>query len=96
MLHSIEGKPPKFYGSVTVGERGQIAIPAAARRDLDIAPNAKLLVFGGPGKHTLMLIKAESVAELIANATDKLAHFEQLLKSDSAESPEEDRYNTVP
>ena len=91
MLNSIEGERPKFYGSATVGERGQVAIPAAARRDLDIAPNAKLLVFGGPGKHTLMLIKAESVAEFIANATDKLARFEQLLKSDSAESPEEDR-----
>ncbi len=91
MLHNIEGKPPKFYGSVTVGERGQVAIPAAARRDLEIAPNAKLLVFGGAKRHTLMLIKAESVAEFIANATDKLARFEQLLKSESAESPEEDR-----
>ena len=91
MLHSIEGKPPKFYGSVTVGERGQVAIPAAARRDLDIAPNAKLLVFGGPGKHTLMIIKAESVAEFIANATDKLAYFEELLKSDSTGSPEAER-----
>ena len=91
MLHHIEGKTPKFYGSVTVGERGQVAIPAAARRDLEIAPNAKLLVFGGPGKHALMLMKAESVAEFIANATDKLARFEQLLKSESAENQENDR-----
>ena len=91
MLHHIEGKPPKFYGSVTVGERGQVAIPAAARRDLEIAPNAKLLVFGGPGRHALMLMKAESVAEFIANATDKLARFEQLLKSESAENQEDDR-----
>ena len=91
MLHGIEGKPPKFYGSVTVGERGQIAIPAAARRDLEIAPNAKLLVFGGPGKHALMLMKAESVAEFIANATDRLDRFEQLLKSDSKENTEQER-----
>ena len=76
---------------MTVGERGQVAIPAAARRDLEIAPNAKLLVFGGPGKHALMLMKAESVAEFIANATDKLTRFEQLLKTDTAESPEENR-----
>jgi AbrB family looped-hinge helix DNA binding protein len=88
MLHGIEGKPQKFYGSVTVGERGQVAIPAAARRDLDIVPNTKLLVFGSPGKHALMLMKAESVAEFITNATDKLARFEQLLKNDSAENPE--------
>ena len=88
MLHNMGGKPPKFYGSVTVGERGQIAIPAEARRDLEIAPNAKLLVFGGQAKHMLMLMKAESVAEFIANATDKLARFEQLLKKQSTESQE--------
>ena len=39
-----EGK--KFYGSVTVSERGQIVIPADARRDFDIKTGDKLLVFG--------------------------------------------------
>jgi AbrB family looped-hinge helix DNA binding protein len=41
-----EGK--KFYGSVTVGERGQIVIPAHARRDFGIKTGDKLLVFGDP------------------------------------------------
>jgi len=41
---SPEGK--KFYGSVTVSERGQIVIPAEARQDFDIKPGDKLLVFG--------------------------------------------------
>ena len=36
----------KFYGSVTVSERGQVVIPAAARRDFNIAPGDKLLVLG--------------------------------------------------
>ena len=39
-----EGK--RFYGSVTVSERGQIAIPADARKDFGIKPGDKLLVFG--------------------------------------------------
>lgn len=38
-----EGK--KFYGSVTVSERGQIVIPAEARKDFGIAIGDKLLVF---------------------------------------------------
>jgi len=38
-----EGK--KFYGSVTVGERGQVVIPAEARKDFGIQPGDKLLVF---------------------------------------------------
>lgn len=39
-----EGK--RFYGSVTVSERGQIVIPSEARKDFSIAIGDKLLVFG--------------------------------------------------
>ncbi|MBN2240813.1 MAG: AbrB/MazE/SpoVT family DNA-binding domain-containing protein [Dehalococcoidales bacterium] len=39
-----EGK--KFYGSVTVSERGQIVIPAEARKDFNIKSGDKLLVLG--------------------------------------------------
>ncbi len=35
----------KFYGSVTVGERGQIVIPIEGRKDFNIRPGDKLLVF---------------------------------------------------
>ena len=43
-MEAPEGK--KFYGSVTVSERGQIVIPADARRDFGIRTGDKLLVFG--------------------------------------------------
>ena len=36
----------KFYGSVTVSERGQIVIPVDARKDFSIKTGDKLLVFG--------------------------------------------------
>ena len=39
-----EGK--RFYGSVTVSERGQIVIPAEARKDFNIQTGDKLLVMG--------------------------------------------------
>ncbi len=39
-----EGK--KFYGSVTVSERGQMVIPAEARKDFNIGVGDKVLVFG--------------------------------------------------
>jgi AbrB family looped-hinge helix DNA binding protein len=39
-----EGK--KFYGSVTVSERGQIVVPVEARKDFNIDTGDKLLVFG--------------------------------------------------
>lgn len=43
-----------FYGSVTVGERGQVVIPAQARRDHGIAPGDKLIVLGSPDGIALM------------------------------------------
>ena len=85
MLNDLANNMPKFYGSVTVGERGQVAIPAEARRDLGIAPAGKLLVFSGPEQEALLMIKADYMTEFIANATALLSNFEQLLKSGSAE-----------
>ena len=78
----VEQNAPKFYGATTVGERGQVVIPAEARRDFEITPATKLLVFGSRGHGGLMLTKAESVSEFITTATEKLARFEEMLKMD--------------
>jgi AbrB family looped-hinge helix DNA binding protein len=43
-MNAPEGR--KFYGSVTIGERGQIVIPVDARKDFGMQPGDKLLVFG--------------------------------------------------
>jgi len=45
----MTNKPPerkRFYGSITVSDRGQIVIPAEARRDFGIEVGEKLLVLG--------------------------------------------------
>lgn len=46
-----------FYGSATIGERGQIVIPAEARKECDLHPGEKLLVFRHP-MHPNMLVLA--------------------------------------
>lgn len=81
MLDSLAGRVPKFYGSVTVGERGQIAIPAEARRDQDITPATKLLAFGGQDSKALIFVKAEFVTEFITNISAALSEFEQTLRA---------------
>jgi AbrB family looped-hinge helix DNA binding protein len=77
----FKGEPPKFYGSTTVGERGQVVIPAEARRDFEITPTTKLLVFGSKGHGGIMLTKAENVSRLITMATGMLEKLEALQKS---------------
>lgn len=58
-MDAPEGK--KFYGSVTVSQRGQIVIPVDARRDFGIKTGDKLLIFGdlerGLGIATLSIMQ---------------------------------------
>lgn len=85
MLDELTERMPRFYGSVTVGERGQVAIPAEARRDQDIHPGGKLLAFGGPEGRTLMFVKAEFLTEFITTVGSLLSQFEHMLRADVAE-----------
>ncbi|MFI1223250.1 MULTISPECIES: AbrB/MazE/SpoVT family DNA-binding domain-containing protein [unclassified Streptomyces] len=59
---SYDPKGRGFYGAVTVSERGQVVIPAKARRDLDIHAGDKLLVLGDP-QHGIALLKLESLMQ---------------------------------
>lgn len=49
-----------FYGSVTVGERGQIVIPQDARTEMGIQQGDKLLIMKHPAHHGLMVFKIDS------------------------------------
>ncbi|MBE3574748.1 MAG: AbrB/MazE/SpoVT family DNA-binding domain-containing protein [Firmicutes bacterium] len=70
-----------FYGVVTVGERGQVVIPQAAREALGIKPGDRMLVVGGPmGNHGLMMLKAEVVSELVARFTERTNSLREMLE----------------
>ena len=85
MLDKFAERMPRFYGSVTVGERGQVAIPAEARREQDITPGGKLLAFSGPDGRALVFVKAEFVTEFITGVTQMVSQVEHVLKTDTAE-----------
>lgn len=53
-----------FVDSVTVGERGQVAIPAEIRRELEIAGGAKLFALRLKGGKGFLLLTPEGFAEL--------------------------------
>ena len=64
LLHSRlgeEGVPPRgkfIFGTVTVGDKGQIVIPVKARRSFHIQPGDDLIVLGDI-KQGLALVKAD-------------------------------------
>jgi len=68
----------KHYGSATVGERGQIALPVEARERFKIKSGEKLLVFGSDagGFERIVLMKADGVTGLLKH----LFSMEQFVK----------------
>ncbi|MBL8068342.1 MAG: AbrB/MazE/SpoVT family DNA-binding domain-containing protein [Armatimonadetes bacterium] len=65
-----------FYGSVTVGERGQIVIPAGARAELGIHPGDKLLVMRDPVHPGLVVCSFSVMNEFLEDIKVKLARLE--------------------
>lgn len=85
-----------FFGTATVGERGQIVIPADARKRFDIEPGDKMLILSAPGKNGLMLCKLSAMREFMSAFQDALARVEREItetnptrRDDAGENPEE-------
>ena len=61
---------PQVYGTVTVGQRGQVVIPMKARKAHKIKEGDQLIVMSGPpGSDIVSLIPITSIS-------DFLKHFE--------------------
>ena len=67
MGYSIPPKGKHIFGMVKVGEKGQIVIPAKARKIFDIAPGDNLIVLGDEGQG-IALIKEKGLLGLISRA----------------------------
>lgn len=81
-----------FFGSATVGERGQIVIPAEARKECEMASGDKILVFRHP-MHPKMLILAHvtDMQELHKQMLDAINHLEQLIITNNDTESDEDK-----
>jgi AbrB family looped-hinge helix DNA binding protein len=52
-----------IYGTVKVGDRGQVVIPVKARKDFDIKPGDLLLVVAGKKRRGIAIVKADAMRE---------------------------------
>lgn len=59
-----------FYGTVTVGERGQVVIPAEARKQFGIESGDKLLVFSHPVSHCFALVKIDAARDFMEQLSE--------------------------
>ncbi len=60
-------KDIQYYGSSSMGERGQIVLPAEIRKEYNIDKGEKFLILGGKKKEIwgLILVKAEFISKLV-------------------------------
>ena len=80
----MTNKPPerrRFYGSITVSDRGQVVIPAEARRDFGIEVGDKLLVLGDLDQG-LAIVKASAFMDRYADFATTI----QSLMNDTSEN----------
>jgi AbrB family looped-hinge helix DNA binding protein len=72
MAEAMKGK---VLGTVTVGERGQVVIPAEIRKMFKISPGDKLIVFAKPDM--IGLIPAEDFNRFLEQATELMAKMKK-------------------
>lgn len=73
----------QFYGSVTIGERGQIVIPAEARTSLGYQPGDKLLVLRNPHHSALIVCKIEAMQSMLDDLKEAIEYVNEKHQEES-------------
>lgn len=69
----------RFFGTTTVGEKGQLVIPAEARESMGINKGDKLLVFG-MGCDMIALTKLSEVEQFASHLSSQLDTIREIIK----------------
>ena len=70
----------RCLGSTVVSPRGQVVIPANARKELGIDSGSTLLVFEFFHGRGLVLLKADAAEQMLNMMSNQLSSFEKLVK----------------
>ena len=70
----------KCLGSITVNPRGQVVIPANARREVGIESGDTLLVFKVLHDQVLALVKVDTLEQVLRDMSKHMVGFERLMK----------------
>lgn len=74
----IKNDEHKFYGTTSIGKRGQMVVPVEARRSMNVKDGEKLLVFG-MGKDMFAVMKLSQIEEFASMLSKKLKAIEGVL-----------------
>ncbi|MCE5199943.1 AbrB/MazE/SpoVT family DNA-binding domain-containing protein [bacterium] len=72
-----------FYGTATVGERGQVVIPAEVRKKFNINPGDKVLVMAHPTASGVVLCKIDGMREMLSSLLADVERLESKVAEDN-------------
>lgn len=72
----------KFFGTATVGEKGQIVIPVEARNAIDLKVGDKLLVVSGPGNHGLFIMRPDMIKEFARKMNENFEKMQSIVEEE--------------
>lgn len=75
----------KLYGTATVGTKGQVVIPADARKTLGIEEGDRLYVVGSEKGGFVGFIKEEQLRSLLERMTESIEDYNAVLRSSEKE-----------
>lgn len=70
----------KLYGTATVGAKGQVVIPSAARDELGIKTGDRLYVMGSPVNGMIVLLQEDKIEKFIDQMSVQVEIFKTLKK----------------
>jgi len=69
-----------FYGTTSIGEKGQVVIPVKARKDIGVVKGEQLLVFG-MGGDMVVLSKLSNMLKFAKHMEGQLKQLKKLIKN---------------
>ena len=73
-------KEMKFYGSTTVGEKGQIVLPVRLRKDFKINKGDKLLVIVDPHGSRINLVNPDTMSKFLDMMSENINQMKSKIK----------------
>ena len=72
----------KVYGAATVGERGQLVIPADLRKDLGIKAGDRLMIFAKIDRRMISIMREKDFSDFLQKASKIISKLEGKVSKD--------------
>ncbi len=78
---------PVFFGSTTIGERGQVVLPIELRKKLQLQSGDKLIALGTMGDKAIILLKPEFLTQILVKIEQGQNEIKKILQDNKLSEP---------